>query len=99
MNPRLVRAFTVGAITVGAVTMAHAQQVDVGKYEYDSHCAICHGSSGTGLDLEPYWSYLGAARNAVGIESGVVSGVINLESPGVEAPGWRPRHEQRYHEA
>jgi hypothetical protein len=33
------------------------------------------------------------------IEGGVVSGVINLESPGVRAPGWRPRHDQRYHEA
>jgi hypothetical protein len=31
-------------------------------------------------------------------ESGVVSGVINLESPGVEAPDGRPRHDQRYHE-
>ena len=41
----------------------------------------------------------GAVRNAVGIESGVVSGVINLESPGVRAPGWRPRHDKRYHEA
>jgi hypothetical protein len=33
------------------------------------------------------------------IEGGVVSGVINLESPGVRAPGWRPRHDKRYHEA
>jgi hypothetical protein len=31
-------------------------------------------------------------------ESGVVSGVFNLESPGVEAPGGRPRHDERYHE-
>jgi hypothetical protein len=33
------------------------------------------------------------------IEGGVVSGAINLESPGVRAPGWRPRHDKRYHEA
>jgi hypothetical protein len=33
------------------------------------------------------------------IEGGVVSGVINLESPGVRAPGRRPRHDERYHEA
>jgi hypothetical protein len=33
------------------------------------------------------------------IEVGVVSGVFNLESPGVEALGRRPRHEQCYHEA
>ena len=31
-------------------------------------------------------------------EGGVVSGVINLESPGVEAPSGRPRHDERYHE-
>jgi hypothetical protein len=35
----------------------------------------------------------------VGIEVGVVSGVMNLESSGVEAPDWRPRHGQVYHEA
>jgi hypothetical protein len=37
---------------------------------------------------------LGAVRELVGIESGVVSEVINLESPGVEAPGRRPRHDE-----
>jgi hypothetical protein len=35
----------------------------------------------------------------VGIEGGVVSGVINLESPDVGASGRRPRHENRYHDA
>jgi hypothetical protein len=25
--------------------------------------------------------------------------VINLESSGVEAPDWRPRHDKHYHEA
>jgi hypothetical protein len=40
----------------------------------------------------------GVAR-LVGIEGGVVSGVINLESSGVEAPDWRPRHDEHYHEA
>jgi hypothetical protein len=34
----------------------------------------------------------------VGNEGGVVSGV-NLESSGVEAPDWRPRHDEHYHEA
>ena len=41
----------------------------------------------------------GAVRRLVGIEGGVVSGVFNLESPGVDAPGWRPRHEEAYHAA
>ena len=41
----------------------------------------------------------GAVAGVVGNESGVVSGVINLESSGVEAPDWRPRHDGHYHEA
>ena len=42
---------------------------------------------------------LGAVAELVGIEGGVVSGVINLESSGVEASDWRPRHDEQYHEA
>ena len=41
----------------------------------------------------------GPVAGLVGIEGGVVSGVINLESSGVRAPDWRPRHDKRYHEA
>jgi hypothetical protein len=41
----------------------------------------------------------GAVAELVGIEVGVVSGVLNLESSGVEASDWRPRHEATYHEA
>jgi len=37
----------------------------------------------------------GAVAGLVGIEGGVVSGVMNLESPGVGAPGRRPRHDER----
>ena len=44
-------------------------------------------------DSEQEWSRRGVGWNW----GGVVSGVFNLESPGVEAPGWRPRHERRYH--
>ena len=40
-----------------------------------------------------------AGAGLVGIDGGVVSGVINLESSGVEAPDWRPRHDEHYHEA
>jgi hypothetical protein len=39
------------------------------------------------------WSR-GAVAGVVGIEVGVVSGVFNLESSGVDAPDWRPRHEE-----
>jgi mono/diheme cytochrome c family protein len=55
--------WSLGAIAVGVTTTLHAQQagsasqgVDVGKYLYESHCAICHGSSGTDSDRGPYWS-------------------------------------------
>ena len=41
----------------------------------------------------------GAVAELVGIEGGVVSGVFNLESSGVSASDWRPRHDERYHEA
>jgi hypothetical protein len=44
-------------------------------------------------------SLRGAVAELVGIEGGVVSGVINLESSGVEASDWRPRHDDQYHEA
>ena len=40
----------------------------------------------------------GPIAGLVGIEGGVVSGVFNLESPGVEAPDRRPRHDEHYHE-
>jgi len=42
---------------------------------------------------------LGPVAELVGIEGGVVSGVFNLESSGVRASDWRPRHDKRYHEA
>jgi ABC-2 type transport system permease protein len=41
----------------------------------------------------------GAVAELVGIEGGVVSGVFNLESSGVEASDWRLRHDEHYHEA
>jgi len=40
----------------------------------------------------------GPVAGLVGIEDGVVSEVINLESSGVGAPDRRPRHDQQYHE-
>jgi hypothetical protein len=42
---------------------------------------------------------LDSVAGLVGIEGGVVSGVINLESSGVEASDWRPRHDEHYHQA
>jgi hypothetical protein len=40
----------------------------------------------------------GPVDGVVGIEGGVVSGVINLESSGVGASDWRPRHGKHYQE-
>jgi hypothetical protein len=48
---------------------------------------------------ESYPENQGAVAELVGIKGGVVSGVFNLESSGVEAPDWRPRHDKQYHEA
>ena len=54
MYSTLVRTLVASAIVLGAVTMTHAQQgalptqSDRGKYEYDAHCAVCHGLSGKG---------------------------------------------------
>ena len=46
-----------------------------------------------------FWIIAKVVAGLVGIECGVVSGVINLESSGVEASDWRPRHDEHYHEA
>jgi hypothetical protein len=49
-------------------------------------------------DMGDDWTS-GPVAELVGIEVGVVSGVMNLESSGVEASDWRPRHEEAYHDA
>jgi len=51
------------------------------------------------LVIVGWLAILGAVAELVGIEVGVVSGVMNLESSGVEASDWRPRHEEVYHDA
>jgi hypothetical protein len=43
--------------------------------------------------------FIDAVARLVGIEGDVVSEVFNLESSGVRASDWRPRHDKRYHEA
>jgi len=53
----------------------------------------------TRIESQSLASRLGPVAELVGIEGGVVSGVFNLESSGVEAPDRRPRHEEHYHEA
>jgi mono/diheme cytochrome c family protein len=56
MSHRVKNATTASAVvvmTTTAITMAHAQRngptaLDSGKDVYDSHCAVCHGTSGAG---------------------------------------------------
>jgi hypothetical protein len=60
---------------------------------------IYGGDEATFTSFHAGTSYLAAVARLVGIKGGVVSGVFNLESSGVEAPDWRPRHDKQYHEA
>jgi len=64
--------------------------------EYISECVLWMTPKPLGVE----WMvmYKGGVAELVGIEGGVVSGVINLESSGVEASDWRPRHDEQYHE-
>ncbi len=55
MNRALVRAFAVAVAAAASIAIVYAQQsgsaaktVDRGKYEYETHCAVCHGLSGKG---------------------------------------------------
>jgi mono/diheme cytochrome c family protein len=61
MTRKLTVAFTLIALSTGSAYTQQSrtsQPLDVGKYEYESHCAICHGSNGKGPDREPYWNLL-----------------------------------------
>ena len=75
--------------STGALTVTNDATVDVlhfiGSYSQDNFefASDAHGP----------------VAELVGIEGGVVSGVINLESSGVEASDWRPRHDEQYYEA
>jgi hypothetical protein len=55
MNSKSIKAFVVSAFVFSATAIAQAQQggstaqsVDVGKFEYETHCAVCHGLGGKG---------------------------------------------------
>ena len=64
----------------------------------ESEFSVFNKISGRRLGELKFTTYDAVAR-LVGIEGGVVSGVFNLESSGVKASDWRPRHDKRYHEA
>ncbi len=55
MSSKFIKAFAVCAFVIGTSAITHAQQngsagqsIDVGKHEYETHCAECHGLSGKG---------------------------------------------------
>ena len=112
MNSKLVSAFIVGAITVSAGTMTQAQQsgpavqkLDIGKYEYGAHCAVCHGLSGKGDGIfadqlksgtvVPNLTELSKKNNGV-FPFARVSQTIENGVPGAhgtkEMPIWGPRY-------
>ena len=69
-----------------------------GKPTVDSHASLSRDEFLNSL----FWSSEdrdGGVAGVVGIESGVVSGVFNLESSGVGASDRRPRHDKSYHKA
>jgi mono/diheme cytochrome c family protein len=100
----------VAAITVGTVTMAHAQQVgpaaqNLGKNEYQKHCAVCHGVSGKGdgiyADLLKSGTVVANLTELSKKNNGVfpfarVSETIENGVPGAhgtkEMPIWGPRY-------
>jgi mono/diheme cytochrome c family protein len=46
---QLMGTAVLGAALVAAPALAYAQQTqDIGKYEYQSSCAVCHGDNGKG---------------------------------------------------
>ena len=49
MKQLCIGAAVLGAALVAASALAYAQQTeDIGKYEYQSSCAVCHGDNGKG---------------------------------------------------
>jgi mono/diheme cytochrome c family protein len=100
----------VAAITVGTITMAHAQQAgpaaqNLGKNEYQKHCAVCHGVSGKGdgiyADLLKSGTVVANLTELSKKNNGVfpfarVSETIENGVPGAhgtkEMPIWGPRY-------
>jgi hypothetical protein len=66
---------------------------------FSYHFTSVRGSPGAEpSSFVAYDASSGPVDGVVGIEGGVVSGVINLESSSVGASDWRPRHGKHYQE-
>lgn len=113
MHSISVRVFLVAAISVGAISMAHAQKSDLamqnfdrGKYEYEAHCAVCHGLTGMGDGsfaqlfragtLMPNLTELSKRNNGVFPFQRVyesIDGTRNVEAHGTQLmPIWGPQY-------
>jgi integrase len=68
---------------------------ELGETVSPSETLFCHRD---GSPILSFKKSFGAVAGLVGIKGGVVSGVSNLESSGVGAPDWRPRHAEQYHD-
>lgn len=110
MHSKLSRALIVGAVAVCTPTAVQAQQSggavqDLGKREYQAHCAVCHGTSGKGdgiyADLLKSGTVVANLTELSKNNNGVfpfkrVSETIEFGVPGAhgtkEMPIWGPRY-------
>lgn len=44
----LISAGVLGAALIAMPLFANSQGVEIGKAEFNNHCAVCHGANGTG---------------------------------------------------
>jgi hypothetical protein len=49
-NFRAISFAPIGVMLIGLCNQAQADKLDLGKREYDSACAVCHGLTGKGDD-------------------------------------------------
>lgn len=113
MHSILVGVLTAAVISAGAIPMAHAQTSDLaaqnfdrGKYEFEAHCAVCHGLSGRGdgsfAQLFRAGTLLGNLTELSKKNNGVfpfqrvyetIDGTQNVEAHGTQLmPIWGPRY-------
>jgi hypothetical protein len=65
---------------------------------YESVQVVEKAADRVAVLIPPFHSFAGAVAGLVGIESGVVSGLINPNDSALKRR-WRPRHGKDYHEA
>ena len=103
---RIARAAILLAATVSLATAAFAQKekVDVGKQEFKTNCAVCHGADAKGIGREAYNLEVAPpdltllARNNGGVFPAdhlieVIDGRAQIKSHGLrEMPVWGKRY-------